>query len=144
MKDCYIASGWFNPNQAGDLKKIKAALEDLEVSYFSPKGEIVATPDATAEEQEEIFAGNLLAINNAKFIVCNTRDKDLGTIFEAGFSYGNGTPIIYYAAGLKGNFNLMLSRSGRAVATNVRELKKHIKGFLADPEYREDYVGNIE
>ena len=85
-----------------------------------------------------------LAINNAKFIVCNTRDKDLGTIFEAGFSYGNGTPIIYYAAGLKGNFNLMLSRSGRAVATNVRELKKHIKGFLADPEYREDYVGNIE
>ena len=65
MKDCYIASGWFNPNQAEDLKKIKAALEDLEVSYFSPKDEIVATPDATAEEQEEIFAGNLLAINNA-------------------------------------------------------------------------------
>ena len=85
MHDCYIASGWFNENQARDLENIKTALDELGVNYFSPKDEIVAKPDASPEEQEMIFKGNVDAITGGNFVVCNTRDKDLGTIFEAGF-----------------------------------------------------------
>ena len=44
MHDCYIASGWFNENQARDLENIKSALDELGVNYFSPKDEIVAKP----------------------------------------------------------------------------------------------------
>ena len=83
-------------------------------------------------------------IRGVDFVVCNTRDKDLGTIFEAGFSYASNVPIIYYAEGLQGNFNLMLSRSGRAVATNVSELKDHVKGIMENPEYEKEYVGFVE
>ncbi len=144
MYDCYIASGWFNENQARDLENIKQALDELGVKYFSPKDEIVAKRDASKEEQEMIFKGNVDAITSGKFVVCNTRDKDLGTIFEAGFSYASGVPIVYYAEGLTGNFNLMLSRSGRAVATNISELKEHVKGIMDNPEYEKEYVGFIE
>ena len=144
MYDCYIASGWFNENQARDLENIKQTLDELGVKYFSPKDEIVAKPDASPEEQEMIFKGNVDAITSGKFVVCNTRDKDLGTIFEAGFSYASGVPIVYYAEGLTGNFNLMLSRSGRAVATNVSELKDHVKGIMENPEYEKEYVGIVE
>ena len=144
MHDCYIASGWFNENQARDLENIKEALEDVRCRYFSPKDEIVAKPDASKEEQEMIFKGNVDAITNCDFVVCNTRDKDLGTIFEAGFSYANNVPIIYYAEGLKGNFNLMLSRSGRAVATTTDELKHHVKHIMTDLAYEAEYVGYIE
>ena len=144
MYDCYIASGWFNENQARDLENIKTTLDGLGVKYFSPKDEIVAKRDATLEEQEMIFKGNVDAITGGKFVVCNTRDKDLGTIFEAGFSYASGVPLIYYAEGLQGNFNLMLSRSGRAVATNVDELKEHVKGIMENPSYEKEYVGFIE
>ena len=144
MYDCYIASGWFNENQARDLENIKNTLDELGVNYFSPKDEIVAKPDASKEEQEMIFTGNVNAITAGRFTVCNTRDKDLGTIFQAGFSYASGVPIIYYAEGLTGNFNLMLSRSGRAVATNVNELKEHVKGIMENPEYEKEYVGFVE
>ena len=142
--DCYIASGWFNENQARDLENIKSTLDELGVKYFSPKDEIVAKPDASKEEQEMILKGNVDAITSGKFVVCNTRDKDLGTIFEAGFSYASGVPIDYYAEGLTGNFNLMLSRSGRAVATNVNELKEHVKGIMDNPKYEKEYVGFVE
>ena len=53
-------------------------------------------------------------------------------------------PIIYYAEGLTGNFNLMLSRSGRAVATNIEELKEHVTGIMEDLTYEKEYVGFIE
>ena len=144
MHDCYIASGWFNENQARDLENIKEALSDVGCRYFSPKDEIVAKPDASKEEQEMIFRGNVDAITDGDFVVCNTRDKDLGTIFEAGFAYASGVPIIYYAEGLTGNFNLMLSRSGRAVATNIKELEEHVKGIIENLEYEKEYVGFIE
>jgi len=144
MHDCYIASGWFNANQARDLENIKEALSDVGCRYFSPKDEIVAKPDASKEEQEMIFRGNVDAITDGDFVVCNTRDKDLGTIFEAGFAYASGVPIIYYAEGLTGNFNLMLSRSGRAVATNVEELKDQVAQIMENPDYEKEYIGFIE
>jgi nucleoside 2-deoxyribosyltransferase len=144
MYDCYIASGWFNPNQAQDLENIKDVLDELDVNYFSPKDEIVVKRNATSQEQEEVFRGNVKAIEHAKFVVCNTRDKDLGTIFEAGYSFAVNTPIIYYCEGLTGNFNIMLSRSGRAVATSVEELKEHVKQIMENKDYEKEYIGHVE
>ena len=38
----------------------------------------------------------------------------------------------------------MLSRSGRAVATNIEELKEHVKGIMENPNYEKEYVGFVE
>jgi hypothetical protein len=38
----------------------------------------------------------------------------------------------------------MLSRSGRAVATNVEELKQHVKGIMDNPKYEKEYIGFVE
>ena len=50
--DCYIASGWFNPEQAKDLENIKETLDKLNAKYFSPKDEILCGPNATIPEQD--------------------------------------------------------------------------------------------
>ena len=142
--DCYIASGWFNPVQAKDLENIKVALDELNIKYFSPKDEVNLDPTAGSEAQESVFKGNTISITNGKFIIVNTRDKDLGTIFEAGYAYASGVPIIYYCEGLKGLFNIMLSRSSRAVATNIEELKKHVIGIMSNDDYYVEYKGTIE
>jgi nucleoside 2-deoxyribosyltransferase len=142
--DCYIASGWFNENQAADLQNIKNVCEKLNLKYFSPKDEILLTNVASKEQQELAFNGNINAIKNCKFVIVNTRDKDMGTIFEAGASYILNKPIIYYCEGLKGNFNLMLSRSGKAVATNLAELENHLININKDINYYKEYSGLIE
>ena len=142
--DCYIASGWFNPEQAKDLENIKVALDELNIKYFSPKDEVLVNPTEGPEAQEKAFQANTINITNGVFIIVNTRDKDLGTIFEAGYAYASGVPIIYYCEGLVGMFNLMLSRSGRAVATNIEELKEHVTGIMSDNNYYVEYDGTIE
>ena len=142
--DCYIASGWFNPEQAKDLEDIKAALDELNIKYFSPKDEVLVNPTEGPEAQEKAFQANTVNITNGVFIIVNTRDKDLGTIFEAGYAYASGVPIIYYCEGLRGMFNLMLGRSGRAVATNIEELKEHVTGIMSDNNYYVEYDGTIE
>ena len=60
------------------------------------------------------FSGNLHHIETADFLIVNTRDKDIGTIWEAGYAYANEVPIVYFCAGLPegAKFNLMLARSG--------------------------------
>ena len=142
--DCYIASGWFNPQQAKDLENIKNTLDKLKVNYFSPKDEILCGPTATIEEQDDAFKANVETIDSCSFIIVNTRGKDLGTIFEAGYSYATNVPIVYYCEGLKGNFNLMLSRSGAAVATSVDELEIHIKEMMKNNNYYSEYKGYVE
>jgi len=144
MKKAYIASGWFNENQARDLKNIKKILKQLDISFFSPKDEFEVKPSDGLNIQKEVFENNISAIKKALFIVANTRDKDMGTIFECGVAFSNKIPIIYYCDGLTGNFNLMLGRSGIAVATNINELITHIENFMEDKTYECEYTGKIE
>ena len=144
MNKVYIASGWFNEEQSRDLERIKSLLKELSISYFSPKDECLVSSNEKITNQEKVFQDNIEAIQKAPFIVANTRGKDMGTIFECGVAYSNHIPIIYYCEGLKGHFNLMLSRSGRAVATNINELKEYIANIILDPSYNSSYKGKVE
>ena len=87
-------------------------------------------------------------ILSCDFVIVNTAGKDLGTIFEAGFSYAFKKPIIYYFKAPDGvNFNLMLANSGVAVAKNKQQLidiLNTLKSNNFDFEKLERYEGNIE
>lgn len=142
--DCYIASGWFNENQARDLENIKKVCQELKLKYYSPKDEIIVSKNADKAELQKVFQSNVDAIENCKFVIVNTRDKDVGTIFECGAAWHMGKPIIFFCEGLKGNFNVMLAASGRAVSTSVEELKKHLEGIHKNPSYYCEYKGVYE
>ena len=61
-------------------------------------------------------------------MVVNTRDKDIGTIWEAGYAFANNVPIVYFCAGLPegAKFNLMLARSGIKVCTSFSQLEDYL------------------
>ena len=75
-----------------------------------------------------VFSGNLHHIETADFVLVNTRDKDIGTIWESGYAYAHKKPIVYFCGGLpKGaKFNLMLARSGVKVCTNFEQLEDYL------------------
>ncbi len=141
----YIAAGWFSPIQAEELSKIEEITERLGFEVASPRKIFVCPPNATQNVQKNTFDGNLEHIRSSDFVIVNTRDKDLGTIFEAGVAYETGVPIVYFAQGLKGNFNLMLSQSGVKVCTSYDELEAYLRKTLdfGHPPY-EEYSGAIE
>ena len=149
MKKVYLASGWFNPVQAQELDLLEKVFDDR-AEYFklsSPRRIFVCPPNAPKHVQDETFEGNLLHIKNSDFLLVNTRDKDIGTIWEAGYAFANNKPIVYFCAGLPegAKFNLMLARSGIKVCTTFSELENYLDRVMLTGELPfEPYSNAIE
>jgi len=144
----YLAAGWFNPTQAAELDRLEEVCDTRDwIDLASPRRIFVCPPDAPKEAQDATFDGNLHHIKTANFLIVNTRDKDIGTIWEAGYAYANNVPIVYFCAGLsKGaKFNLMLARSGAKVCTSFEELEDYLdRCFNAENILNEPYSDAIE
>ena len=145
MQPIYIASGWFNEEQRCDLFTIEYMLTCFDLPFFSPSKEAICPAISDPAERNKVFGANLQAIDDAEYVIVNTRDKDLGTIFEAGVAYAWAKKIIYCAFGLKGQFNLMLAQSGCRVCTSFSDLQVVLEelartGTLEDKQY----TGSIE
>ena len=121
---------------------------DSRSNYFelaSPRRIFVCPPGAPKEVQDETFSGNLHHIETSDFLLVNTRDKDIGTIWEAGYAFAFKKPIIYFCAGLPegAKFNLMLARSGIKVCTSFKQLEEYLDtNSIKDSEYSE-FSGSI-
>jgi len=145
----YLASGWFNPTQAAELSKLEEVF-DSRSNYFelaSPRRIFICPPDAPKSVQDETFDGNLHHIKTADFLLVNTRDKDIGTIWEAGYAFAFDKPIIYFCAGLPegAKFNLMLARSGVKVCTSFEQLEEYVDRVINTGELPfEPYDKDIE
>ena len=119
----------------------------LELNYFSPKDENLCKPDDDESTQDQIFNGNIRGMEECDWMICNTRNKDMGSIFEAGYFHKLEKPIVYFCAGLApgAQFNLMLAASGIAVCTSIGQLRAYLldcKGAGSLFEFR--YKGAIE
>jgi hypothetical protein len=143
----YLASGWFNPVAYDELISLENFFDTLseKIDLAAPRRIFVCPPDASQDVQNNVFEGNCHHIRTADFLLVNTRDKDMGTIWEAGYAYAFDKPIVYYCAGLPAGakFNLMLSRSGIKVCTSLEELKNYFEecfqvGGLIVEEYNKE------
>lgn len=146
-KKVYLASGWFNPTQADELTKLEKIFDDRSswIELASPRRIFICPPDAPKDIQTDVFSGNLEHIETASFLLVNTRDKDIGTIWEAGYGYAHKKPIIYFCNGLPAGakFNLMLARSGIKVCTSFEQLEDYLDrcekaGVLLEEPYDKD------
>jgi len=148
MKKCYIASGWFSDLWLEELEDIKNTLDQLDLDYFSPKDENLCEPDSEVAFQDQVFEGNIRGMEECDWMICNTRNKDMGSIFEAGYFHSLGKPIVYFCAGLPlgAKFNLMLAASGISVCTSIDDLKEYLSGCLqyGNGVVERRYSGNIE
>tara|TARA_E500000331_G_scaffold30444_1_gene25611 strand:+ start:755 stop:1201 length:447 start_codon:yes stop_codon:yes gene_type:complete len=145
----YLASGWFNPAQAEEIS-ILEQIFDNRSEFFelaSPRRIFICPPNAPKEVQDETFEGNLFHIKTSDFLLVNTRDKDIGTIWEAGYAYAFNKPIVYFCAGLPegAKFNLMLARSGIKVCTSFEQLEEYLDRTIKDSKLPiEPYDKSIE
>ena len=144
----YLASGWFNPAQAEELTRLEEICDSREwIDLASPRRIFICPPGAPKETQDETFAGNLHHIETADFLIVNTRDKDIGTIWEAGYAHAKDVPIVYFCQGLPdgAKFNLMLARSGVKVCTTFAQLEDYLdRCFNSESLLLEPYANQIE
>jgi nucleoside 2-deoxyribosyltransferase len=127
MGKVYVASGWFTPEQEEVRLRILGCLSSEGYDYYSPKDHCLYTPggDITARQA---FNENLDRIEEAEFIIASTEGKDMGTLFECGYAFSAGVPIVYFWEG-DGAFNLMLSESASYVAKDVDSLMHALRVY---------------
>lgn len=111
--DFYLASPFFNDEQINREETIKKTLRGYGFRVYAPREHGIVGSLASQEAVTSTFNSNVEAINNSRMVLAITDGKDMGTIWEAGYAYGNNIPIVYYAETLGNNpFNIMLSESG--------------------------------
>ena len=121
--DFYLASPFFKGSQIQREEAVKNALRNEGYTVYSPRENGILTPDATDEVRTKIFKDNCEAIQKSHRILAITDEKDIGTIWEAGYAYGIGKEIVYYAETLGNNpFNVMLGKSGIGIFTKYNDL----------------------
>jgi len=143
----YLASGWFSPEWLEEVENIKTLFERNGISYFSPKDENLCDVDASESMQDQIFSGNIRHLHECDWMLCNTRNKDMGSIFEAGYMNCLDKPIVYFCDGLPegAQFNLMLAASGVAVCRSLVELNAYLERCRQSEKLLvERYQGDIE
>ena len=129
--DFYLASPFFKDSQIQREKAVKHAFRNIGYTVYSPRENGVLTPDATDEVRTKIFKENCEAIQKSRRILAITDEKDIGTIWEAGYAYGIGKEVVYYAETLGNNpFNVMLGKSGIGIFTNHNDLIEAAKTGL--------------
>jgi nucleoside 2-deoxyribosyltransferase len=133
----YVASGWFSPRQQDTLNTIASILDCRKEFFyiFYPRDESASLQVGLQDPRvrTQIFRNNIQGIRRADLVICSTEDKDPGSLWEAGYAYGWGKPIIYVNFNVGKSFNLMLAESAVYVATSPNELIKALQILTDDP-----------
>ncbi|WP_318767387.1 nucleoside 2-deoxyribosyltransferase [Lactiplantibacillus carotarum] len=138
----YLAGPWFTAGQPERLAKIEQLMNEMELTYYSPRLDgIDLTPDATEADRNAVFADNVTHLKQAQLVVAVVDGFDTGTIWETGTAYGLEIPVAYYGETLaEGTFNVMLAKSGKAVVENMTDLRAYLQDPASDAF---QYTGTI-
>ena len=134
MKKVYIAAPFFNKMQSHIVTQIEEILTRNNIPYFSPRKE---SNFKQGDDPKEILEINCNAIHHSEYVIVITDDKDVGTIWEAGYAFCADRPIIYvwlgYVPSMK--FNIMLAASGNAVVHNMLDLQYQIRHYKTNGKF---------
>jgi nucleoside deoxyribosyltransferase len=140
----YIAAPWFTSDQYTRLQALKTVLESNGIEFFSPKDEnLFGDGSATVYD---VLDGNINAIVGCDAVVAITDGKDVGTMWECGYAYAKGIPILYvWLERIPGQkFNLMLAASG-SVAYTLGQVVSQLFHFEEENEFADvPYVDEVE
>ena len=136
----YVAAGWFTPEQEKARLDILECCNTAGIQVYSPKDDMPYIPGSTTPVK--VFLENIRQITQCTAVVASTVGKDMGTIFECGYSYSLGLHIIYYYPS-SAPFNLMLAASACAVCTTKDELQRYMemvitKGYFPVLPYKKE------
>lgn len=142
--DLYFAAPFFKPSQVVREERLKESLRAQGFSVFSPKEMCILRPDACMSERTAVFNLNLQAMRDSLAVFAVTDEKDVGTIWEAGYAFGINKPVLYFAETLNGSpFNVMLAQSGRRTFVSHSEVLKYTL-YEAIYGKQTDFRGSIE
>jgi len=136
----YVAGGWFNDDQLDAVREMETALGDSMIDFHTPRLDNLWEPGM---DQNIVVQENTDVMDDCTFILASTEGKDMGTLWECGYAYARGIPVVYYFKG-KGNFNIMLAATATAVLQTYEDMQKYLDLVRSKGLQNIKYEGDME
>ena len=145
----YISAGWFDKFQDEALTYLEEIFDKDKFEIYSPRKEIKLEGKEGIEMQNFVFEENCKNIESCDLIVSSTVGKDMGTLWENGYGFKCGKPIIYTFFDTRFEnvkFNLMLAASGIGAFVNKEKFTTFLNKVTKENvnTIKERYEGEFE
>lgn len=138
MKKIYLASPFFNAEELNRMEIVKSILRKKELEVFAPfEHQNKHLEFGSMEWREATFKSDVDAIDACDIMVainCQGNYDDAGTMWEIGYAFAKGIPVILFNNTDK-TINLMIADSLHALIKSYDELEKYDFDKLEKIEY---------
>ena len=128
MKKVYLASPFFDEKEVEIMERVLEILRAKGLEVFAPyEHQNKHLEFGGLEWREATFNGDVNGIDSADLVVainCKGNYDDAGTMWEIGYSYAKGTPIVLVNTTGE-TINLMVADSIHALVTSYEELEAY-------------------
>lgn len=125
MIKIYLAAPFFKPEQITLVDRIEKLVEGLGFDLFSPRREgtlLDMSKEERAAKSRSMFESNVRGIAERDLVLAVIDDSDRGVIWEMGFAYGVGTPVVTFTDHDYG-LNVMIRESVRSHLRGMTDLR---------------------
>lgn len=146
----YLASGWFDENQSKDEIKLYELLIKYGFDVFRPRtsNDVTTTKIKDFVTKVKAFQNDATKINLCDFVVAIITWRDSGTVWECGYAYKTGKPILIIdTLQLKKHPNLMLGMCAKlGYEMTWPKVSKKLKKIAEtkDLDFEDYYKGGLE
>lgn len=125
----YLAAPFFTPQQLELVKNVEDALKIMRLEFYSPRTDgvlIDMSPEQKKASTRRIFNKNVLEMTQSNLMLAVIDGRDTGTVWEIGFAYASGIPVITYSDQGYG-VNVMIKECVWAHAKGLARLAEVLK-----------------
>lgn len=127
-KKIYLASPFFNSEEIVRMEIVRSILRDKGLEVFSPEEHQNKHLEfGSMEWREATFKSDIDAIDACDIMVainCQGNYDDSGTMYEIGYAYAKGIPVVLFNNTSK-SINLMIADSLHSLLTSYDELQNY-------------------
>ena len=138
MKKIYLASPFINAEELNRMEIVKSILRKKELEVFAPfEHQNKHLEFGSMEWREATFKSDVDAIDACDIMVainCQGNYDDAGTMWEIGYAFAKGIPVILFNNTDK-TINLMIADSLHALIKSYDELEEYDFDKLEKIEY---------
>jgi len=136
----YLAAGFFTEEQLTVCKAVEDLFEESPWRLHSPRQVLTLEKDASAVKRSDVFSGNLNALRGSAFVLARIDDFDPGVLWEMGWAYHAGVPVVAFTTHAARGLNVMLQCAVEGFVQglhNVRRLVVDQDWDVCTPGYQE-------
>jgi nucleoside 2-deoxyribosyltransferase len=139
----YLAGPFFNQFQTGIIAHSEDICARAEIFCNSPRKFLVLKPKACWEERRQVFIHNLQKIQSSELMLAcldnldekgSWRPPDTGTLWEMGYAYAIGRPVVAFTASGQEKINVMLAQGCRGFLSDLNKVEDFLNGINGKTE----------